>query len=168
MEQPLEKAVFSLYSSIDSKLESGNRAGQITKVRPEVFQILSRLNSRELDYLVIKDLDNMDFFFALFMGMLRRAPSESDIKQWSVKAQNTPKDEFQKILIATVACSAEAISKGSWLTHYIPTDGQSGYFSMQNRMYQRTRIRRLIHRIYQIMPVSLRKVAKQIIRGIRR
>ena len=168
MEQPLEKAVSSLYSSIDSKLESGNRAGQITKVRPEVFQILSRLNSRELDYLAIKDLDNMDFFFALFMGMLRRAPSESDIKQWSVKAQNTPKDEFQKILIATVACSSEAVSKGSWLMHYSQTEELSSLLSMQNMMNQQTGIRRLIHRICQIMPASLRKVAKRIIQGIRR
>ena len=163
MNQTVDRAVLGLYQSIDEKLSmEQDHKDRLMRIRPEILNMYAALDPARVDYLSIRDLKNEDFFFALYLGMCRRPPSETDVAVWKPNAEKWPKERFQQELVGSVARSEEVIAKGSLLDHYgfhIKYDSPS---VLRKLKLEKSRLYEPLHDLYMKLPIGLRIIAKRI------
>ena len=88
LDQAVEKAVFGLYQSIEERLaQEKDSKDRLIRIRPEILQMFMTQDPAAVDYLALKDLDNEDFLFAIYLTMCRRCPSDTDLAVFRSKAQ---------------------------------------------------------------------------------
>ena len=163
MDSTINEIAMRLYQSIDHKLDESNLENKVRRIRPEILDLFVTQDPSDVDYVKIRSLDNEDFFFAVYICLCRRPPSEADVGAWSIRMQNWPKDRFQAAVIDHVARSGEVLTKGTKLNHYSlfkPLDRKNN-----NKRYGLERIPfySVWHKIYMKLPMRIRIILKRIL-----
>ena len=163
MDQAVEKAVFGLYQSIEERLaQEKDSKDRLIRIRPEILQMFVTQDLTAVDYLALKDLDNEDFLFAIYLTMCRRCPSETDLAVYQEKTGKMDREQFQSMLIRNVACSSEVVEKGTWLDHYSLYKKYDPSSMLRNRSLAKSRLYEPLHSIYMKLPIGLRILAKKV------
>ena len=163
LDQAVEKAVFGLYQSIEERLaQEKDSKDRLIRIRPEILQMFVTQDPAAVDYLALKDLDNEDFLFAIYLTMCRRCPSDTDLAVFRSKAQKMEREAFQSMMIETVARSSEVAEKGAWLDHYSLYKKYDPSSMLRSRSLAKSRLYEPLHSIYMKLPIGLRILAKKV------
>lgn len=142
-----EECFEQIYEVMEMELVQKGEKMPCTK---NVFLLYQTSRIYEADYLKIKNLNNFDFFQAVYLLLFNRVPDEDAKIHWREKMETLENSEFQKQVLNSVRGSQEYVIKGSKLINYCLAEEDTK--DNEAKLSRKVRILNRLYPIYAKLP----------------